>query len=279
MPAHSCRSACSRASSLSIKTLRAYHEAGILVPARVDPGTGYRSYTVDQLADAAVVLRLRGLDLPLEQVREVLQRRDPVHTRKVLDAHAVEMQARLVAAERIVSELQSTTAPVTHTPVHVRFDDAAVTVSARARCTADNLWAWLDGTFARIGETITRTGAVVAGARGALYEPEIADDDIEDVEAFVPVTTAPFVDPRDHDVRNGQVPAGWVAVLVHAGDYDSILDTYRTLGAWVARNARNSDDGRKICERYLVGSADTDDASSYRTEIAWPIEPPADVRR
>ena len=27
----------SRASSISIKALRAYHEAGILVPARVDP--------------------------------------------------------------------------------------------------------------------------------------------------------------------------------------------------------------------------------------------------
>ena len=54
------RSACSRVrSSLSIKTLRAYHESGILVPARVDPQTGYRSYTVDQLADAAIVQRLR----------------------------------------------------------------------------------------------------------------------------------------------------------------------------------------------------------------------------
>jgi DNA-binding transcriptional MerR regulator len=33
----------SRASLLSVKALRAYHEAGILVPARVDPATGYRT--------------------------------------------------------------------------------------------------------------------------------------------------------------------------------------------------------------------------------------------
>ena len=39
------------ASLLSIKALRAYHEAGILVPARVDPGTGYRSYHAGQLPD------------------------------------------------------------------------------------------------------------------------------------------------------------------------------------------------------------------------------------
>ena len=50
----------SRASSLSIKSLRAYHEAGILVPAQVDSRTGYRNYTVDQLADAAIISRLRA---------------------------------------------------------------------------------------------------------------------------------------------------------------------------------------------------------------------------
>ena len=64
----------SRASFLSVKMLRAYHEAGILVPARVDPQTGYRSYHSTQLTDAAVIVRLRALDLPLPRVREVVHR-------------------------------------------------------------------------------------------------------------------------------------------------------------------------------------------------------------
>ena len=67
----------SRASSLSIKSLRAHHESGLLVPASIDPQTGYRAYTVDQLADAAVIVRLRALDVPLVEVREVLDARDP----------------------------------------------------------------------------------------------------------------------------------------------------------------------------------------------------------
>src|SRR5690349_20013674 len=110
----------SRASSLSIKALRAYHGDGILVPARVAGRTGYRSYTVDQLGAAPVIRRLRDLDLPLEQVREVLHARDPELTRQVLARHAVAMQARLAETERIVAELQSGQAPATHTPVHVR---------------------------------------------------------------------------------------------------------------------------------------------------------------
>src|SRR3954453_5759955 len=89
----------SRASALSIKALRAYHDAGILVPARVDRQSGYRSYTVDQLADAAIIVRLRALDLPLEQVRNVLRTRDPEFTRDVLATHQMEMQDRLETAE------------------------------------------------------------------------------------------------------------------------------------------------------------------------------------
>ena len=62
----------SRASWLSIKTLRAYHEAGLLVPAVVDPTSGYRSYTAAQLTDAVIIRRLRELDVPLAAVRQVL---------------------------------------------------------------------------------------------------------------------------------------------------------------------------------------------------------------
>ena len=97
----------SRASLLSIKALRAYHEAGILVPARIDPATGYRSYHATQLTDAAVIQRLRALDVPLDRVREVVHARDPAVTERVLTEHTAAMQARLEDVTRIVSELQA----------------------------------------------------------------------------------------------------------------------------------------------------------------------------
>ena len=85
----------SRASSLSIKALRFYHETGLLVPAVVDPETGYRSYSPAQLIDAAVIHRLRDLDVPLDSIREVLTARDPAVTQKVLGEHAALIEARV----------------------------------------------------------------------------------------------------------------------------------------------------------------------------------------
>ncbi len=259
----------SRASSLSIKMLRAYHEAGILVPAQIDRFTGYRMYTADQLADAAIVRRLRALDLPLEQVRQVVHARDPEFTRTVLAAHQAVMQARLDDTERIVSELQSGLAPVTHTPVHVRDEPAADTLFIRARVKATDFADWVGAAFTTLFAIVQHSEVQLAGVPGVLFDPEITDDDGEAVEAFVPIREPIGVRQLSDQVALGEVPAARAAVLVHQGDYSSLSDTYQILGAWVGRHAQPS--GERIREWYCIAPWDTDDVAAYRTEVSWPI--------
>ena len=59
----------SRLTHLSVRTLRRYHDAGLLVPDTVDPATGYRYYGVEQIPTAQVIHRLRELDVPLPEVQ------------------------------------------------------------------------------------------------------------------------------------------------------------------------------------------------------------------
>ena len=75
----------SRLTHLSIRTLRRYHDADLLVPATVDDATGYRYYSADQIPTAQVIHRLRELDVPLPEVRRILRSSDPV-TRAALIA-------------------------------------------------------------------------------------------------------------------------------------------------------------------------------------------------
>jgi DNA-binding transcriptional MerR regulator len=56
------------AAGLSPKALRLYAEQGLLRPAGVDPTTGYRSYTAEQLPRARLIVRLRRLGLPLARI-------------------------------------------------------------------------------------------------------------------------------------------------------------------------------------------------------------------
>jgi len=62
----------SRATSLTIKTIRLYHEKGLLQPARIDLATGYRYYNSQSLERARVIIGLRDLDFSLAEIKEVL---------------------------------------------------------------------------------------------------------------------------------------------------------------------------------------------------------------
>jgi DNA-binding transcriptional MerR regulator len=63
----------SRIARVSARLLRFYDEIGLFVPAHVDSQTGYRFYTVAQLADLNRILVLKDLGFELEQVRDILR--------------------------------------------------------------------------------------------------------------------------------------------------------------------------------------------------------------
>ncbi|MFF9213023.1 MULTISPECIES: MerR family transcriptional regulator [unclassified Streptomyces] len=59
-------------SGLGVSTLRFYDRAGVLVPAWVDPVSGYRWYAPEQLEEARVLARLRRAGMPLPDIRLML---------------------------------------------------------------------------------------------------------------------------------------------------------------------------------------------------------------
>ena len=264
----------SRASWLSIKALRAYHEAGLLVPAEVDPQSGYRSYAASQLLDAAAIRRMRDLDMPLDAIREVLDARDPDVTRKVLAEHARTLDERLSALRRTVDELsRAVEMPAAHTPVHRRVEPARAVLSLAATVTPDGWESFLAHARAVLTGAAWASDGVIDGPLGACYPPPL--DDAQELVVYLPVATPPLLSGTDRaaGVRVDELPRTDVAVLVHAGSYDGLEDSYRMLGAWVAHNADASD--LPVREQYLVGPADTDDAEDHRTEICWPVRPSA----
>ena len=83
-----------RLTGLSIGALRHYDELDLLRPADVDRFTGYRRYRPDQLEIARTIGRLRDLEVPIEDIRDVLAADDPVDQRQRMGAHERRLQAR-----------------------------------------------------------------------------------------------------------------------------------------------------------------------------------------
>src|ERR1700677_1723187 len=60
-------------SGLSAKRLRTYAAEGLLAPAAVDPGSGYRYYSPGQLADAKMIDALRHAGVSLADIRAFMR--------------------------------------------------------------------------------------------------------------------------------------------------------------------------------------------------------------
>jgi DNA-binding transcriptional MerR regulator/effector-binding domain-containing protein len=63
----------SRIARVSARLLRFYDEIGLLAPAHADAQTGYRHYTVAQLAQLNRITVLKDLGFSLEQIRDLLK--------------------------------------------------------------------------------------------------------------------------------------------------------------------------------------------------------------
>ncbi|TSD48748.1 MerR family transcriptional regulator [Rhodococcus sp. KBS0724] len=84
-----------RASALPVSALRFYDKEGVLVPHSVDPHTGYRWYTDNQLRDARLIAGMRRVGVPVREMTAVLTGPDP-HSR--LDAHLRNLEDGLADA-------------------------------------------------------------------------------------------------------------------------------------------------------------------------------------
>jgi DNA-binding transcriptional MerR regulator len=61
----------SQITGLSVKTLRFYHEKGILAPSSVGEATGYRFYDASKIEKARVIMRLRQMEFSVEDIATV----------------------------------------------------------------------------------------------------------------------------------------------------------------------------------------------------------------
>jgi DNA-binding transcriptional MerR regulator len=66
----------SKITGLTVKTLRFYHEQGLIVPSWVDDQTGYRYYDSSKIELARIVVQLRELEFPLADIAEMLRQYD-----------------------------------------------------------------------------------------------------------------------------------------------------------------------------------------------------------
>ncbi|MEV5647716.1 MerR family transcriptional regulator [Nocardia sp. NPDC052254] len=260
----------SRLTCLSVKTLRYYHEIELLEPVAIDPGSGYRRYSTDQVERAHLIRRLRDLDMPMPQVRAVLTAPDRATRDVALRAHLTRMEAELTRTRDVVAALRSLLSPSAPIEVTYRTAPEFTSVAVVATVARDGIGEFCDTAFGRLYGLLATAGIGPAGPGGATYSSDFFENDLGEVVVFVPVpaaTPAAFADHTGAEVR--RFAPRRFAVAVHAGPFTDFDRTYGALGSHVAEHDVALQE--PIREIYLVGPQDSDDPAGLRTEVCWPI--------
>ncbi|HEY0812680.1 MAG TPA: MerR family transcriptional regulator [Pseudonocardia sp.] len=260
----------SRATHMTVKTLRHYHQRGLLEPAEVDPATGYRRYGIDQIPVAQVIGRLRQLDMPLAEIQGVLSAPDLRVRNERIAAHLGRLEAELDRTQSAVASLRDLLTAPPPGDVSARVELRSVQAVPAATITdvvaAEESAAWLQGALGELHATLTAQNVPVDGPAGGVFADELFTRHRGQVTIFVPC--AGPVRPMGR-VAAELIPSVELAVIEHAGPPADIDRTYGALGTWVARHALTVD--LPIREYYLVGRRDTPDSARWRTEIGWPV--------
>src|SRR5436309_3417225 len=86
----------SRVSGITVKSLRFYHEQKLLVPTLIDPQSGYRYYDPSLVERAAAIVFLRKLEVPLEQIAQILASADdPAAVLLAMETHRSALNDRI----------------------------------------------------------------------------------------------------------------------------------------------------------------------------------------
>ncbi len=247
----------SKMTYLSVKALRHYHDVGLLEPALIDASTGYRQYTVDQIAKAQAIRRFRELDMPIDDVRTVLQSPDAATRNRTILAHLERMQQQLEQTQTTVQSLHTLLSgdATPHGTVEIRRIPTMLVLAATKVVDFDTCGVWLVPALEELHARAAASGLEVVGPDGALYSDDIFADEIGEVTAYVPIAA----DRGSTGLHIVELPAITAAVLLHEGPLNELDQAYAALGAVVSK--RGIGGPGPIREHYLAET---------RTEVCWP---------
>lgn len=270
----------SRITHLSIRTLRRYHEQDLLVPAQVDPVTGYRYYTPGQVRPALTIKRLRELDLPLADLRSFLEAESGGKgeageagrsaAQQIVATHLRRLEDRLGRTQRAVQALRELLDPEAQRAVSLEVlpPQHVLAVSLDVPPGAD--LGWYDAAMNDLDAAAGHRPVVPPGGR---YEHALFTDGQGRATVYLPAE-APLSPSAPATVKPLQLPQRAAAVATHYGPHDDLDLTYAAIGSYVAHNALRS--SNLVEEIYLVGPRDTDQPDRWRTLVAWLIDSDAD---
>ncbi len=225
----------SRISGFTVKTLRFYHEKGVLEPSCVDDETGYRYYSEASVERARVIAALRELGFSVAEVAEILAHCDDEsdlieylqHRKDTLEERIRDERKVLARLDRIISNEREAQTMAENATFQVEEKTLAPMLIAGVR---------MKGKYCECGKGFAKLGRAVGRyacgkPMNLYYDGEYREDDA-DMEPCFPVKPGA---KESSGISVRELSGGRCVILLHGGSYDELGRSYEQVFAYIER--------------------------------------------
>ena len=250
---------------ITVKTLRFYEEQGLLMPALIHPETGYRYYTLSQMAVLHQITALKQAGFTLEEIAHIHTGADE---EAVLLKKKAELLAKIADLTRqiaVVDGYLSKQKNDLSAPVLIKTIPETTVAFMRIRLES------YDCLFDRMPEM----GKLMekAGCECALLEycftayPEAG---YKDADILADICESVVAAKKENgDLRFKTLPEIQAACVFHKGSYRSFSESYETVLRYIEENGYEI--AGEIRESYIDGVWNKDDERQWLSEIQVPV--------
>jgi DNA-binding transcriptional MerR regulator len=241
----------SKLAQVSVRMLRHYDQLGLLKPGHVDRWTGYRYYTVEQLARLNRIVALNGLGLTLQQVGDLLDQQGDLPAERLhgmlmmrraeIEQELQEKQLQLANVAARLQQIELEGKPSPYEVVVKEVEPLAVASLRQVVPAMEQMGYYCEQLYHSLYEQLGAAGIPPQEPELTLYhEQEFKEYDI-DMEVAVAIDPAPLRQSPS-TLTLHQLPAvEAAATLVYHGSLSAITPAVLALLTWIAQCGRVPD--------------------------------------
>ena len=250
---------------ITVKTLRFYEEQGLLMPALIHPETGYRYYTLSQMAVLHQITALKLAGFTLEEI---------THINSGADEKAVLLKKK----SELLAKISDITKQIAVVDGYLSKRKTGLSAPVLIKNIPETTVAFMQirlESYDRLFDRMPEMGALMekAGCECALpeycftnyLEPGYKDGDIP-VEICESVVEAK---KETGELRFKTLPEIRAACVFHKGSYRTFSESYEAVLRYIEENGYEI--AGEIRESYIDGIWNKDDESQWLSEIQVPV--------
>ncbi|MGM0123748.1 hypothetical protein IGI37_001122 [Enterococcus sp. AZ194] len=258
---------------VSTKTLRYYADIDLILPSVVNPDTGYRYYSIDQLETMLLIDRLKQYDFSLEEIKIVLKsenaseeilysallkKKDLMRKRtQEIEESIHQLDNDLLTLKQgksIMSYLEKIDIKLVEMPtINILF--------IRKKVPKDDFEQEFIECFQQLTQRVADEGLTVVASPMVLYHESTFDESGLETEFAIPIKEA-VKGTRDF-------LSGLCLKTVLKGAYSGLSSVYVKQREWAEK--KNYVSTNALYEIYVVDPSDVSDESELVTEVYYPV--------